>query len=416
MSNNQVATMLVMVLGVMLFVLMALVCIWIFLKFRAKTQKEEKAKVATSSDGSKKKTKVQELYNAQSIFDFMEFEKIEDNMIVQKKGKKFLMVVKCQGINYDLMSGVEKTSVEQGFIQYLNTLRYPIQIYVQTRTVDLTGSINTYKQKVKDLGDRLSQKEFEYNQKVRSGKYDKAKLDKEKFEVVKARNLYEYGMDIVANTERMSLNKNILSKQYYIIMSYYPEEANSGVYSDDEIRNIAFSELYTRAQSTISLLYVCGISGKILDSMELADLLYSAYNRDEAERYDLKKAINAGYDNMYVTSPDILDKRMKEIDKQIEMDAINKANEAVYKVKDEQEKERQLKQKEKEYMDIVEKMAKTILEENQDVLGFETVERAKDVITNEKKDNKKESEAKETNEQKKVKRAGRPRKTAWRRG
>ena len=38
----------------------------------------------------------------------MEFESIEDNMIVQKKGKRFLMIVKCQGINYDLMSGVEK--------------------------------------------------------------------------------------------------------------------------------------------------------------------------------------------------------------------------------------------------------------------------------------------------------------------
>ena len=42
----------------------------------------------------------------------MGFDKIEDNMIIQKKGKKFLMIVKCQGINYDLMSGVEKTSVE----------------------------------------------------------------------------------------------------------------------------------------------------------------------------------------------------------------------------------------------------------------------------------------------------------------
>ena len=39
------------------------------------------------------------------------------------------MVLECQGVNYDLMSDMERTSVEQGFIQFLNTLRTEIQIY-----------------------------------------------------------------------------------------------------------------------------------------------------------------------------------------------------------------------------------------------------------------------------------------------
>ena len=43
--------------------------------------------------------------------DFMDFDRIEDNMIIQKKGK-FLMIVECQGINYDLMSDMEKVSVK----------------------------------------------------------------------------------------------------------------------------------------------------------------------------------------------------------------------------------------------------------------------------------------------------------------
>lgn len=48
-----------------------------------------------------------------------------------------------------------KNGVEQGFIQFLNTLRYPIQIYVQTRTVNLEGSIISYKARVKEIQDRL---------------------------------------------------------------------------------------------------------------------------------------------------------------------------------------------------------------------------------------------------------------------
>ena len=406
MTNNQIANMLTMLLAIMIIILLALVCVYIFLRIRAKRDKNKSEAKGASSE----KTKVQQLYSTQSIFKFMEFERIEDNMIVQKKGKRFLMIVKCQGINYDLMSGVEKNSVEQGFIQYLNTLRHPIQIYVETRTVDLTGSLSTYKQKVRDLGDNLSRKEFEYNQKVRSGKYDRATLDAERFEIVKARNLYEYGTDIVGNTERMSLNKNILTKQYYIVLSYYPEEASDSIYSEEEVSNIAFSELYTRAQSTISLLSVCGITGKILDSTELADLLYTAYNRDEAEMYDLQKSINSGYDNLYITAPDVLDKRMEELDKEIERKAIEKANRAVLEVRQESEKERAVREKEAEIKDIVSKMAGLILENNEDILGKDLVEKAKEKVDTERKTRK--DKGGNVNEQEKVKRAGRPRKSA----
>ena len=409
MTNNQIASILMMILGVMLVILIALVCIYVFIKLKSK-QKNNKETDNSNLNG---KSKVQQMYNVQSIFNFMEFDKIEDNMIVQKNGKKFLMVIKCQGINYDLMSGVEKSSVEQGFIQFLNTLRNPIQIYVQTRTVDLTGSIQSYKQKVRELGDNLSRREFEYNQKVRSGQYETQELDGEKFEVVKARNLYEYGTDIVNNTERMSLNRNILTKQYYIVLSHYPEEANNNVYGDEEISNLAFSELYTRAQSTISLLSVCGVNGKILDSNELADLLYSAYNRDEAEVYDLNKAINSGYDSLYTTAPDVIEKKMKELDKQIELDAIQKANEAVMEIRQEREIEKKLKEKENKYDELVSKMARLVLENNKDVIEKDILKDAKEKLESEDT-NKKSSRTKEgkANEQEKGKRTGRNRKSA----
>lgn len=410
MTNNEIASLLMIILGIMFTILIVLVCIYLFVRYKTKKKETTENNNNVNING---KTKVQQLYNIQSVFNFMEFDKIEDNMIVQKNGKKYLMVVKCQGINYDLMSGVEKNSVEQGFIQYLNTLRYPIQIYVQTRTVDLTGSLSTYKQKVRDLGDNLARKEFEYNQKIRSGEYDPENLAGEKFEVAKARNLYEYGTDIVSNTERMSLNRNILTKQYYIVLSYYPDEANNNIYGEDEISNIAFSELYTRSQSTISLLSVCGINGKILDSNELADLLYSAYNRDEAEVYDLNKAINSGYDSLYTTAPDVLEKRMKELDKQIEIEAIQKANQAVLEVKQEREIEKKVREKEENYNKIIKKMAETIINSNKELLGKDVSEKAIEVIKSEtEKKKKKDTKEVKANEQEKVKRAGRPRKSA----
>ena len=411
MTNNDIARMLMVILGVMITILVVLIIAYVFIKLKA--NQKEKVKSDNNNNNENEKTKVQQLYNIQSVFNFMEFDKIEDNMIVQKNGKRFLMIVKCQGINFDLMSAVEKNSVEQGFIQYLNTLRNPIQIYIQTRTVDLSGSIKTYKEKVNTLKDNLYRKEFDYNQRVRSGRFDNQQLDQQRFEIVKARNLYEYGTDIVNNTERMSLNRNILTKQYYVVLSYYPEEASNSVYAKEEISNIAFSELYTRAQSTISLLSVCGINGKILDSNELADLLYTAYNRDEAEIYDLNKAISSGYDSLYTTSQDVLEKKMDELDKQIERDAIRKVNEAISEVKQESENERKLREKEAEYDKLVKKMAKNLIDENTEKLGEDTAVKAKEKIDS-KKTKKTNSQSKEviSNEQEKIKRTRRPRKSA----
>lgn len=391
-------------LGIMFIILFFLLAL-LFL-FKAKERRESKKNSQNQDENISGKTKVQENYNLKSVFSFMEFDKIQDNMIVQKNGQRFLMIIKCQGINYDLMSGLEKTAVEQGFVQFLNTLRYPIQLYIQTRTVDLGDSISTYREKVKDLANNLSKKEFEYNQKVRSGRYEGNELDREKFELIKARNLYEYGADIITNTERMSLNRNILSKQYYIIIPYYPEELNSGNYAKEEISNAAFSELYTRAQSTINLLSVCGINGKILDSFEIAELLYRAYNRDESEIYDLRKALNSGFDEMYITAPNVLDKRMEELDKRIEQEAIAKANEAAFQAREESEKEKKLKKKEKEFSDLIAKMSKIILDNNRGILGKEIVDKAKVKIDN-------DSVEKEVSDEKKdIKKSGRPRKLA----
>ena len=355
-----------------------------------KPKNQNKETMITSNNKKTIDKSIPVSYNKQSIFSFMEFDKIEDNMIIKKNGNNFLMVVECQGVNYDLMSGLEKNSVEQGFIQFLNTLRYPIQIYVQTRTVNLESGIIKYKERVNEIKDKLIRKQIEYTRKEGMG-YSKEELNKAKLEVVREQNLYEYGVDVIENTERMSLNKSILRRHYYVIISYTPEDMNSSNFGKDEIRNMAFSDLYTKAQSIISALGVCGVNGKILDSNELAELLYIAYNRDEAEIYELDKALNAGYDELYSTAPDVLLKRMVEIDKKIEKEANELANKVVLEATAEREEERKVKQKENEMDDLINEMAKFIIEENQNLIGKEVTDKAKEKIQKRKTRTKKEN-------------------------
>ncbi|MBQ6992638.1 MAG: hypothetical protein IJN50_07055 [Clostridia bacterium] len=364
-------------LSILLIVLVFVIIVLAFIYLKMSMDEKngvEKNKQKNKSDEESKSNKATQSYTKQSIFDFMEFDKIEDNMIIQKNGKRYLMAIECQGINYDLMSSVEKNSIESGFIQLLNTLRYPIQIYTQTRTINLENSLQNYRKRLDDIEHSLTSKENKYKQMQQSGKYTEKELNKQRMEIIKEKNLFDYGKDIIFNTERMSLNRNVLRKQYYIIVSYYAAEAGNDLLGDDEVKNLAFSELYTRCQSIIRTLSACEIAGNILDSYELVDMLYNAYNRDEAETYGLEKALRAGYDELYTTAQDVLDKRMEALDEVIEQKALEQATMAVEEARS--EKEKKVMKKEMSIEELAEQMAEMIIMENESYLGADIAEEA----------------------------------------
>lgn len=372
MSNlDQTTQMLVLLLICAVVILFVLVIVYFILKSREKKREVGQKEKQSNTKNDIKKNELSQL-NKKSIFDFMDFDKVEDNMIIQHNGKRYIMAIECAGINYDLMSGVEKTGVEEGFVQFLNTLRFPIQLYIQTRTVNLEKSIDAYKKRVNQIESELYAKNQQYQEMVESGRFSQQDLNKAFYEVTKTRNLYEYGKDIIYDTEKMSLNRNILNKKYYIIIAYSPNESGTGEYAKDEIQAMAFSELYTRAQSIIRTLSACSVNGKILNSIELSELLYVAYNRDESETFDLKKALNGDVDSLYSTAPDVLEKRIREIDKEIQEKAMNKVTDKVEKYRSKYRAK--VEEKENSIEELANEMADLILNENRDYLGDDVVD------------------------------------------
>lgn len=386
-------------IAVIFLVVLIIVLTIVYLGMSAKERKAEvsKTKGTKGTSEEESKEKIAKSYTKDSIFNFMEFDKVEDNMIVQKGGKKFLMVIECQGINYDLMSDIEKTSVESGFIQFLNTLRSPIQIYVQTRTINLEDSLKNYKDRLAKVESELVSKENKYKIMLENGNYTQKQLDMQRMEIERQNNLYDYGRDIIFNTERMSMNKNVLRKKYYVILSYYYNDIDGENLDEAEIRETAFSDLYTKCQSTIRTLAASGVSGKVLDSYELVDLLYNAYNRDEAENYGIEKAEKAGYDDLYITAPDILEKKMKALDKKISEDALDLAESSIRYANEELQKE--IEEKEESYEDLVAELANQLIEENAVYFSEDLTKEAKKQVKKVKeasKDAKKERKTKST--------------------
>ena len=274
-------------------------------------------------------------FNKADVLKFMEFDKIEDDMIIQDNGNKFVMVLKCQGVNYDLMSETEMLAVEEGFGNFLNTLKYPIQLYVQARSLNLEEGINTYRGRLESLTEEYRKAETAaYNMK-KANKLTVKEKDAIDFEVKKKRILIEYGADIINYVEKMSMNKNILQRKYYVVVSYYASELGLATnFTKEEAHNLAYSELYTRCRSIAGALSSCGVEGQIMKSNELAEMLYIAYNKDDADVYNIHKAIENGFYRLYSTAQDVLEKKQIAIDNAVREQAVVEAEIALKKAVD----------------------------------------------------------------------------------
>ena len=317
-----------LITGIISFAIIILGGILVFLLYKNKKAKLEGEEKAGDKNTEAKKSENKQQGRA-SIKKFMEFDDILDNMIVRKNRQQYIMVIKCKGINYDLLSEEEKIAVENGFTQFLNTLRFPVQLYVQTRSLNLRDIIEVYNSKVDGLRQEVEDLELKIKKAKLSGNIDLQ--ERLEFDKRRKANVLAYGTDITDYIGRMSMNKNVLQQNTYVIVSYYASEIGAEIsnYAKQEIDSMCFNELYIRTQSIIRGLAAAEVYGRILESEELAELLYIAYNRDDAEIIQLRKALEAEYDSFYSTAPDIMQKRIEKLQNDIEQEAADLATESM---------------------------------------------------------------------------------------
>lgn len=377
----SIVTILQIILAILVFIIFCLIGIYVLVQYVNKKKEEEPEEevIEDESLGTFRGL------SKESIYKFMEFDEIKDNMIIRKNRTQYIMVIQCQGVNYDLMSEEEKVAVEEGFVQFLNTLRFPIQLYVQTRSLNLKDIIDEYKLKVSAIATDIEKLNSRIaNAKAKGNEKLKERLE---FEKLRKSRVLDYGINISDYVARMSLNKNILQQKNYVIVSYYSSEISAA--SDatpDELDNMAFSELYTRAQSTIHALQASGVNGKILDSENLAELLYVAYNRDDSELIQFSKALDSQYDALYSSGKDVLEKKQEKLDAMVNAEAIELATDSIIKA----DKYRQIEKLKKAQM--VKDKATEIIEEYKDQMDPVIYEGAKKEIKKAKIDDGKDEE------------------------
>ena len=390
---------------ILVVVIIGLIIAYYFFVYKSKVNTEKREKEKEIKTANKEFNGIQR----ETTEKILDFDEVRDDMIIRKNGQQYVMVVQCKGINYDLLSEAEKEAVERGFVEFLNTIRFPIQLYVQTRSLNLRKTIDAYREKVNVIAEEIKSLQKQKVEYERIG--NQKQVDMLNFEIRRKENVLEYGQDISNYIGRMSFNQNVLQQKTYVVVSYFKSElGNISNYSKDEIINMVFTELYTRTETLIRSLGSAQVSGRILDSEELTELLYIAYNRDEEQIYQLDRALDAQYDTLYSTSKDVLQKQRDRIDRQIDDMAVDLASDSLLKA------DSILKDREKLNNELRERTIE-IIEEYKNQLSPDLYNETKRIIEEKtKEDQEKEKEEKATEdktnptEAKKKTTRGRPKK------
>lgn len=283
-------------------------------------KKDSKDKKEKSEEKKKESIKIKA---SQDLLDFDTIEQFsKDNpigLIVREEKTEFIGGIQVEGINFNLLSMEEKEMLELLFARLLNGVDYPIQIMIQSRRLDIEDYMYRYQQNVNDIKnkrDKLNEK-LKHLESIGGDPY---KITVLKDDIGSVSNQYEYGEQLLDYIRKRCSDKAMLQKKYYILFKYnhkkmvYNEELNY-----DEILRNAFYDVSNKAGSIKSALGRAKIKSHILTSLELAELIYTSYNKQDSEILSFKKAVESRFSHLAATSIEDIEEKIKitKVEKEI---------------------------------------------------------------------------------------------------
>ncbi len=196
--------------------------------------------------------------------DFVPINEIREGIMILKDGS-MRAVVLATSINFALKSTEEQESVIYQFQNFLNSLDFTVQTYIQSRKLDIRPYVAL-------LEDRL-----------RAQTSDLMKIQ-----------ISEYMMFIKGLTE----GSNIMTKSFFLVIPYAPVSNTTksivgmfkkkNEFADIKSKNDDFEEIKNQIEQRISVveqgLSRCGVKIARLGSEELVELFYRIFNPGDAEK------------------------------------------------------------------------------------------------------------------------------------
>ncbi len=198
---------------------------------------------------------------------------IRDGIVIMNDGS-YRAVAMAKSINFDLMSQQEREAIESSYQGFLNSLYFDIQIFIRSRRVD-----------IRPYMERLT------------------RLRNEQDNMLLALLMEDY----IQYITDLSQETNIMNKQFYIVVPFYPPGLSENALRNSKSKATkifgrkqhvvtvneadlvkAKDELKNRLQATVNGLAQMNLQAVPLDTQELIELYYDAYNPDTATTQHLQ--------------------------------------------------------------------------------------------------------------------------------
>ena len=189
---------------------------------------------------------------------FTEILDIVDNIVMFSYGNACL-IIEVTATNFALLSKEEQDAKIFAYASLINSLSFPIQIFIRSKRIDISSYLKLLDQEAKNTQDQA------LGNRIR---------------------LYR---DFVQELVRVN---TVLDKKFYIVIPYSVLEAGvwgtrtaikKGVSKKEEFAEAAKDGLDLKAKSLHSQLQRLGLLAKTLEKEELIRLFYEMYNEDSVE-------------------------------------------------------------------------------------------------------------------------------------
>ncbi|HLP43653.1 MAG TPA: hypothetical protein VK145_00025 [Candidatus Nanoarchaeia archaeon] len=208
--------------------------------------------------------------NARATQEYVPIKEVRDGIVVLKDGTLRGLVL-TSSINFSLKSEDERQAIIYQFQDFLNSLDFSIQIFIQSRKLDIRPYIALMEQQEKKQTNELM--------KIQTKEY---------IEFIKS----------------FTKNTNIMTKHFFIVIPYSPAplQSKKGGSKLDAVKDLipkkgktdtgvseeAFEEHRTQLEQRIAVveqgLVRCGVRVVELGTEEVIELFYKIFNPGDAEK------------------------------------------------------------------------------------------------------------------------------------
>jgi type IV secretory pathway VirB4 component len=203
--------------------------------------------------------------NAKTTQDFVPIKEIRQGVVILKDDS-LRAVVMASSLNFALKSADEQQSILMQFQNFLNSLDFSVQIFIQSRKLDIRPYIALLENRLKEqIGDLLKVQTREY----------------------------------VSFIKNFTENSNIMTKSFFIVVPYSPAIMTAGGVSDilgkkktaaenAEQKLAQFEEKRSQLEQRVGVvtqgLVRCGIRSVELGTEEIVELFYKIFNPGDTEK------------------------------------------------------------------------------------------------------------------------------------